>query len=87
MRPSKLDAQTLEKWLGSHAGWEKAEAGGQEAIARTFKFADFSAAISAMASSEFSSAPAAVAANGIQSLAPTEEFVLRSLLNAVGIRD
>lgn len=48
--------------------------------ARTF--ADFSAAISAMASSEFSSAPAAVAANGIQSLGPTEEFVLRSLLNA-----
>ena len=45
MRPSKLDAQTLEKWLGSHAGWEKAEAGGQEAIARTFKFADFSAAL------------------------------------------
>ena len=26
-------------------GWEKAEAGGQEAIARTFKFADFSAAL------------------------------------------
>ena len=45
MRPSKLDAQTLEKWLGSHAGWEKAEAGGQEALARTFKFADFSAAL------------------------------------------
>lgn len=45
MRPSKLDAQTLEKWLESHAGWEKAEAGGQEAIARTFKFADFSGAL------------------------------------------
>jgi 4a-hydroxytetrahydrobiopterin dehydratase len=45
MRPSKLDAQTLEKWLGSNAGWEKAQAGGQEAIARTFKFADFSAAL------------------------------------------
>ena len=45
MRPSKLDAETLEKWLGSHAGWEKAQAGGQEAIARTFEFADFSAAL------------------------------------------
>ena len=42
MRPSKLDAQSLEKWLGSHAGWETAQAGGQEAIARTFKLADFS---------------------------------------------
>ena len=45
MRPSKLDAQTLEKWLGSHAGWEKTQAGGQEAIARTFKLKDFSAAL------------------------------------------
>ena len=45
MRPSKLDAQTLEKWLGSHAGWEKAQAGGQEAIARTYKLADFSSAL------------------------------------------
>jgi hypothetical protein len=48
--------------------------------ARTF--ADFSSAITAMASSEFSSAPAAVAAIGIQSLSPSEEMVLRSLLNA-----
>ncbi len=48
--------------------------------ARTF--ADFSSAITAMASSEFSSAPAAVAANGIQSLGASEEYVLRSLLNA-----
>ena len=45
MRPSKLDAQTLEKWLGSHTGWEMAQVRGQEAIARTFKFADFSAAL------------------------------------------
>ena len=48
--------------------------------ARTF--ADFSAAINAMASSEFSSAPAAVAANGIQSLSASDELILRSLLNA-----
>jgi 4a-hydroxytetrahydrobiopterin dehydratase len=45
MRPSKLDAETLEKWLGSHAGWEKTQAGGQDAIARTFKLKDFSAAL------------------------------------------
>ena len=45
MRPSKLDAKTLENWLGSHAGWEKTTAGGQEAIARTFKLGDFSAAL------------------------------------------
>ncbi len=45
MRPSKLDAQTLENWLGSHAGWEKTQAGGQDAIARTFKLKDFSAAL------------------------------------------
>lgn len=45
MRPSKLDAETLDKWLKSHAGWEKTQAGGQEAIARTFKLKDFSAAL------------------------------------------
>ncbi len=45
MRPSKLDAETLEKWLKSHAGWEKAQAGGQDAIARTFKLSDFSKAL------------------------------------------
>src|SRR6185437_9103618 len=44
--------------------------------------ADFSTAINSMASSEFSSSPAAVAANAIQSLSPGEESVLRSLLNA-----
>jgi hypothetical protein len=48
--------------------------------ARTF--ADFSATITSMASSEFSSAPAAVAANAIQSLGTSPDIVLRSLLNA-----
>jgi hypothetical protein len=48
--------------------------------ARTF--ADFSTAITSMASSEFSSAPATVAANRVQSLGANEEIVLRSLLNA-----
>jgi 4a-hydroxytetrahydrobiopterin dehydratase len=45
MRPSRLDAETLEKWLKSHVGWEKVQAGGQEAIARTFKLGDFSQAL------------------------------------------
>jgi len=45
MRPRKLDEASLSKWLGSHAGWEKTQAGGQDAIARTFRFGDFSAAL------------------------------------------
>jgi 4a-hydroxytetrahydrobiopterin dehydratase len=45
MRPSKLDHETLEKWIASHPGWERARAGDQDAIARTFKLADFSAAL------------------------------------------
>lgn len=45
MRPAKLDDAALAQWLGSHAGWEKTVAGGQDAIARTYKFADFSAAL------------------------------------------
>ena len=45
MRPGKLDETTLTQWLGSHAGWERAHAGGQDAIARTFKFGDFSEAL------------------------------------------
>jgi 4a-hydroxytetrahydrobiopterin dehydratase len=45
MRPSKLDDAALTQWLGSHPGWEKTRAGGQDAIARSFRFADFSAAL------------------------------------------
>jgi 4a-hydroxytetrahydrobiopterin dehydratase len=45
MRPGKLDPETLQKWLESHPGWEKTQAGGQEAIARTYKVADFSTAL------------------------------------------
>ena len=45
MRPGKLDDTALTQWLGSHAGWERTTAGSQEAIARTFRFADFSAAL------------------------------------------
>ena len=45
MRPSKLDSDSLEKWLEAHPGWERTQAGGQQALARTFKLADFSAAL------------------------------------------
>ena len=45
MRPQKLDEAALAKWLGSHPGWEKTAAGGQDAIARAFRFPDFSAAL------------------------------------------
>ena len=55
---------------------------GIAALKQARTFADFSNAINSMASTEFSSAPAAVAANQIQSLGASEEFVLRSLLNA-----
>jgi len=45
MRPSKLDNESLAKWLQSHDGWEKARVGEQDAIARTFKLPDFSTAL------------------------------------------
>jgi hypothetical protein len=56
--------------------------GGMVALKQARTLADFSSAVSSMASSEFSSAPAAVAANTVQSLGISEEIVLRSLLNA-----
>jgi hypothetical protein len=55
---------------------------GLAALQHSRTFGDFSAAIDSMASSEFSSAPAAAAAKAIQSLGTSEEIVLRSLLNA-----
>ena len=41
-RPQKVDAGTVDAWLSAHAGWERE---GDKAIAKTFKFADFSAAL------------------------------------------
>ena len=55
---------------------------GLAALRNARTFADFSATIDSMASSEFSSAPAAVAAKAVHSLGTSEELVLRSLLNA-----
>ena len=45
MRPEKLDSDALAQWLASHGGWERTQAGGQQAIGRTYKLADFSAAL------------------------------------------
>jgi 4a-hydroxytetrahydrobiopterin dehydratase len=45
MRPSKLDDAQLATWLAAHPGWERTRAGEQEAIARTYKVADFSTAL------------------------------------------
>ena len=55
---------------------------GIAALKKARTFADFSTTITSMASSEFSSAPAAAAAKTVQSLGTSEEIVLRSLLNA-----
>lgn len=55
---------------------------GLAALQHVRTFADFSATIDSMASSEFSSAPAAAAAKAVQSLNTSEEIVLRSLINA-----
>ncbi len=45
MRPSKLDDSAVAAWLTAHQGWEKVRAGGQDALARSFKFKDFSEAL------------------------------------------
>ena len=55
---------------------------GIEALKKATSFADYSSAISLIASSEFSSAPVVVDASSIQSLGASEEAALRSLLNA-----
>ena len=55
---------------------------GMAALKRARSFDEFSSAISLIASSEYSSAPAASAAISIQSLGPNEEAALRSLLGA-----
>jgi 4a-hydroxytetrahydrobiopterin dehydratase len=47
-RPAKLDAGTIEAFLSAHEGWSRAESAGHgaiEALARTYSFADFSAAL------------------------------------------
>lgn len=44
-RPQKLDPAAIDAWTREHAGWEKVRAGEQDALARTFSFPDFSAAL------------------------------------------
>jgi len=41
-RPSKLDRSDVDAWLTAHPGWERE---GEAAIVRTFKLADFGAAL------------------------------------------
>ena len=55
---------------------------GMAALKKARSFNEFSSAISLIASSEYSSAPAASAATSVQSLGPSEEAALRSLLGA-----
>jgi Sec-independent protein translocase protein TatA len=55
---------------------------GMASLKQARTLGDFSSAVGSMASSEFSSAPAAVAANTVQNLGISEELILRSLLNA-----
>ena len=41
-RPTKLEPTVVDAWLASHPGWERA---GDRAVARTFRFPDFAAAL------------------------------------------
>lgn len=40
-RPSRLDSASVDNWLKTHTGWQRAG----EAVAKTYKFADFGAAL------------------------------------------
>ncbi len=41
-RPTKLEAALVDAWLATHTGWERA---GEGAIAKSYKFTDFEAAL------------------------------------------
>jgi 4a-hydroxytetrahydrobiopterin dehydratase len=41
-RPTKLDAATVDAWIATHPGWERA---GQGAIARRYALPDFASAL------------------------------------------
>ncbi|MCC6999453.1 MAG: 4a-hydroxytetrahydrobiopterin dehydratase [Deltaproteobacteria bacterium] len=41
-RPSKLNPETVDAWLATHAAWQRV---GDGAIARAYRFPDFSAAL------------------------------------------
>ena len=55
---------------------------GVAALKQAHAYTNFSSAINTIASSEFSTAPATVAARSVQSIDASEESALRSLLNA-----
>jgi 4a-hydroxytetrahydrobiopterin dehydratase len=41
-RPTRLEPAVVDAWIAAHPGWERA---GENAIARTYKAPDFSAAL------------------------------------------
>jgi 4a-hydroxytetrahydrobiopterin dehydratase len=41
-RPTKLEVAAVDAWIAKHAGWQRA---GEGAIAKAYKFADFSSAL------------------------------------------
>jgi hypothetical protein len=75
-------AAAVQARFGAYQRELKKLDGGMASLKQARTFADFSTAISSIASSEFSGAPAAVAANAIQSLGINDDLVLRSLLSA-----
>ncbi len=72
----------VEAKAGAYARELKKLDDGLAALKQARSFTNFSSTINVMASSEFSTAPAAVAARSVQSLDAGEETALRSLLNA-----
>ena len=44
-RPTKLDRPEVDTWLAAHPGWERTSERDADALVRTFKLADFGAAL------------------------------------------
>lgn len=44
-RPTKLEDAAVDAWTNAHAGWERTEARGRPALARTYEMPDFSSAL------------------------------------------
>ncbi len=46
MRPQKLENAAIDAWLNAHGAWRRTtSSGGKDAVAREYKFPDFSAAL------------------------------------------
>jgi len=44
-RPEKLDLALVDGWLARHAGWARVDRAGVAAIAKSYAFGDFAAAL------------------------------------------